>query len=91
MGYWLAKSQTGRGLMTTAAKKLIREGFRQLDLNRIQARVATENYPSQAVCDRLGLKREGILRQAEWVNDHFVDLMMNSVLSGEWMARLEGK
>ena len=91
MGYWLAKSQTGRGLMTTAAKKLISEGFQQLDLNRIQARVAAENYPSQAVCDRLGLKREGILRQAEWVNDHFVDLMMNSVLSGEWMARIEGK
>lgn len=50
---------------------------------------STENYPSQAVCDRLGLKKEGILRQAEWVNDHFVDLTMNSVLRGEWMARLD--
>ena len=58
--------------MTTAAKTLISAGFRQLELNRIQATVATENYPSQAVCDRLGLKKEGILRQAEWVNDHFV-------------------
>jgi ribosomal-protein-serine acetyltransferase len=84
MGYWLAKSQTGRGLMTTAANTLISEGFRQLELNRIQATVATENYPSQAVCDRLGLKKEGILRQAEWVNDHFVDLTMNSVLRTEW-------
>jgi ribosomal-protein-serine acetyltransferase len=91
MGYWLAKSQTGRGLMTTAAKTLISEGFRQLELNRIQARVATENYPSQAVCARLGLRKEGILRQAEWVNDHFVDLTMNSVLRSEWMGRLDGK
>jgi ribosomal-protein-serine acetyltransferase len=65
MGYWLAKSQTGRGFMTAAAKTLISEGFRQLELNRIQATVATENYPSQAVCDHLGLKKEGILRQAE--------------------------
>jgi ribosomal-protein-serine acetyltransferase len=87
MGYWLAKSQTGRGLMTTAAKTLIREGFRQMDLNRIQARVATGNYPGQAVCDRLGLKKEGILRQAEWANDHFVDLTMNSVLRSEWKDR----
>jgi ribosomal-protein-serine acetyltransferase len=83
MGYWLAQSQTGRGLMTTAAKTLISEGFRQLELNRIQATVATENYPSQAVCDRLGLKKEGILRQAEWVNDYFVDLTMNSILRNE--------
>ena len=87
MGYWLAKSQTGRGLMTTAAKTLISEGFRQLELNRIQARVATGNYPSQAVCDRLGLKKEGILRKAEWVNDHFVDLTMNSVLRSEWKQK----
>jgi ribosomal-protein-serine acetyltransferase len=88
MGYWLAKSQTGRGLMTTAAKTLISAGFRQLELNRIQPRVATGNYPSQTVCDRLGLKREGILRQAEWVNDHFVDLTINSVLRSEWKQRL---
>ena len=66
------------------SKTLISEGFRQLELNRIQATVATENYPSQAVCDRLGLKKEALLRQAEWVNDHFVDLTMNSVLRGEW-------
>jgi ribosomal-protein-serine acetyltransferase len=91
MGYWLAKSKTGRGLMTTAARTLISEGFRQLELNRIQATVATENYPSQAVCDRLGLKKECILRQAEWVNDHFVDLTMNSVLSSEWKAQPDQK
>jgi ribosomal-protein-serine acetyltransferase len=36
MGYWLAKSKTGRGLMTTAVTTLISEGFRQLELNRIQ-------------------------------------------------------
>jgi len=88
MGYWLAKSQTGKGLMTTAAKTLISEGFRQLELNRIQARVATGNYPSQAVCDRLGLKKEGILRQAEWANDHFIDLTIYSVLRNEWQQKL---
>jgi ribosomal-protein-serine acetyltransferase len=84
MGYWLAKSQTGKGLMTTAVKVLIDEGFQHLELNRIQARVATGNYPSQAVCDRSGLKKEGVLRQAEWLYDHYVDLTMNSVLRTEW-------
>jgi ribosomal-protein-serine acetyltransferase len=69
MGYWLVESQTGRGLMTAAAKTLISEGFQQLKLNRIQARVATANYPSQAVCDRVGLKKEGVLRQVEWLYD----------------------
>ena len=66
--------------MTAAVKALIDEGFQHLELNRIQARVAT----SQAVCDRLGLKKEGVLRQAEWLYDHYVDLTMNSVLRTEW-------
>jgi RimJ/RimL family protein N-acetyltransferase len=56
-GYWLAKSQTGIGLMTAALKALIAEGFHHLELNRIQALVAAGNYPSQAVCDRAGLKK----------------------------------
>jgi ribosomal-protein-serine acetyltransferase len=84
MGYWLVKSQSGRGLMTTAVKTLISEGFRQLNLNRIQARVFTGNYPSQAVCDRLGLINEGVLRQVEWANDQFVDLILYAVLRNEW-------
>jgi ribosomal-protein-serine acetyltransferase len=84
MGYWLAKPQTGRGLMTAAAKALVSQGFLQLGLNRVQARVATGNYLSQAVCDRLGFKKEGVLRQAEWLYDHYVDLTVNGVLRSEW-------
>jgi ribosomal-protein-serine acetyltransferase len=84
MGYWLAKSQTGRGIMTAAVKALIAEGFENLGLNRIQARVATGNHPRQAVCERAGLKREGVLRQAEWLYDHYIDLTMNAVLKSEW-------
>jgi len=78
----------GKGCMTAAVKALIDEGFQQLELNRIQARVATANYPSQAVCDRLGLKKEGVLRQAEWLSDHYVDLTMNSVLRNEWNEKV---
>jgi ribosomal-protein-serine acetyltransferase len=91
MGYWLAKSKIGKGYMTAAVKALMDEGFQQLELNRIQARVATANYPSQAVCDRLGLKKEGVLRQAEWLYDHYVDLTMNSVLRSEWKEQPDQK
>jgi RimJ/RimL family protein N-acetyltransferase len=55
-----------------------------LNLNRIQAWVVPENHPSQAVCGRLGLKKEGVLRQAEWANDRFFDLIIYGVLRNEW-------
>src|SRR3984957_271609 len=83
IGYWLAKSKMGKGYMTAAVRAMIHEGFQHLQLKRVQARVDTANYPSQAVCDRLGLKKEGVLRQAEWLYDHYVDLTMNSVLRSE--------
>jgi ribosomal-protein-serine acetyltransferase len=91
IGYWLAKSKMGKGYMTAAVKALMDEGFQQLELNRIQARVATGNYPSQAVCDRLGLKKEGVSRQAEWLYDYYVDLTMNSILRSEWKAQPDRK
>jgi ribosomal-protein-serine acetyltransferase len=84
LGYWLAKPHTGRGIMTASVMALVAAGFEHLGLNRIQARVATDNFQSQAVCDRAGFRKEGILRQAEWLHDHYVDLTMNSLLKPEW-------
>jgi ribosomal-protein-serine acetyltransferase len=75
---------TGQGIMTAAVKALVAEGFEDLELNRIQARVATSNDPSQAVCERAGLKKEGLLREAEWLYDHYVDVTLNAVLKSEW-------
>ena len=77
-----------RGYMTAAVKALIDEGFQQLERNRIQARVAADNHRSQAVCDRAGLKKEGVLRQSEWLYDHFLDMTMNSVLRNEWNEKV---
>jgi ribosomal-protein-serine acetyltransferase len=59
-----------------------------MGLNRIEARVATGNHASQAVCDRAGLKKEGVLREAEWLYDHYVDLTVNSILKSEWEENL---
>jgi hypothetical protein len=52
--------------------------------NLREAMQDTDNHRSQAVCDRAGLKKEGVLRQAEWLYDHFLDMSVNSVLSTEW-------
>jgi len=50
-------------------------------------RLGLTGPPLHPTRDRLGLRKQGILRQAEWVNDHFVDLTMNSVLRSEWKAQ----
>jgi len=39
---------------------------------------------SRAIPERLDFRQEGVLQQAEWLYDHFVDLVVYSVLAREW-------
>jgi ribosomal-protein-serine acetyltransferase len=84
IGYWLDQQWLGKGIITRCCKAVIDEGFSRLQLNRIEIRAATENYKSQAIPERLGFKKEGIIRQGEFVNSRFVDLLVYSMLKEEW-------
>lgn len=84
IGYWLAEEFTGRSIMTASVNALVRYGFTQMKLNRIEVRCAVRNRKSRAIAKRLGMKHEGTLRQAEFLYDHFVDLAVYSLLKIEW-------
>lgn len=83
-GYWLCESHTGQGIMSCAVRALINHAFTELDLNRIDIRVAVGNHKSQAIPDRLGFVREGVVREAEWLYDRFVDHTINGLLRADW-------
>lgn len=84
LGYWLGESFQGRGLVTAACRKLIDYALDELKMNRVEIRCAAANTRSRAVPERLGFQQDGILRQAEWLHDAFVDLVVYSTLAGEW-------
>ena len=74
IGYWLRKGLQGRGIMTRAVKTLADFALRNLALNRVEIRAATDNRRSRAIPERLGFVQEGVLRQAAWLDGRFVDL-----------------
>jgi len=84
IGYWIDENFEGRGIITKCCKALINYGFKDLNLNRIEIKAAVINLKSQAIPIRLNFKKEGILRQAEWVNGEFIDLILFSLLNKEW-------
>lgn len=84
IGYWLAKNETGKGTITKACKALISYGFQELELQRIEIKAAVENVRSQAIPEKLNFTKEGILRQAELVNNKFLDLVLYSMIKTEW-------
>ena len=87
IGYWLDKAYEGKGIITKSCIKLINYGFQEANLNRIEIKACVTNYKSQAIPTRLNFKKEGILRQAELVNDEFIDLYIYSVLRQEWRIK----
>jgi len=70
--------------MTRATRALVDHGFGDLELHRIVVRCGTGNRASRAIPERLGFTLEGTLREAEWVNDHFNDLVVYAMLCHEW-------
>ncbi len=63
LGWSLARAHWGRGLMTEAVREVIRHGFEDLGLVRIYARSDARNRASWRVMERVGMVREGCLRQ----------------------------
>lgn len=84
IGYWLNEHMQGKGIMTQACGEMVRYGFQELNLNRLEIRVATENKKSQAIPLRLGFVYEGVIRQTEWLYDRFVDHMVYGLLREEF-------
>ena len=89
IGYWLGAEFQGLGLMTRACQAMIDHAFLDLDLNKVEIRCATKNPRSCAIPQRLGFTQEGVIRQGEWLYDHFVDLELYGLLKSEWKARTD--
>jgi ribosomal-protein-serine acetyltransferase len=84
IGYWLTKEAEGKGIIIRSCTALITYGFHELGLHRIEIKAAVENVRSQAIPVKLHFVSEGVLREAELVNDKFLDLILYSMLNREW-------
>ena len=80
LGYWIAVDYWGKGYCTEAAAEMINWAFANLNLNRIVARHMGLNEGSGKVMRKLGMKKEGTLRQDAFKNGEFHDMEIYSVL-----------
>ena len=73
--YKLHPDYWGKGYATDVAKRLIRKGFEDFDLQKVEAGVATENIKSIRVLEKAGMIREGLRRKilpirGEWKDNY---------------------
>jgi RimJ/RimL family protein N-acetyltransferase len=73
---------------------LLRHGFEELGMNRVEMKTDMRNERSQRAMERIGATREGVLRRHMVVPGHVRDTVYYSVIAEEWAgvkARLEEK
>jgi len=86
IGYWLDQKFEGKGIMTKSVKALVNFAFTTLQLNRIEITAAVNNEKSNKVVQNAGFVKEGVLRENEWLYDHFEDHNVYSILKSEWKS-----
>jgi [ribosomal protein S5]-alanine N-acetyltransferase len=85
--YVLQRHRWGNGYITEAAGALLQYGFEELGLHRIWAQCVPENVGSARVMEKIGMQREGHLRETYWMHDRWWDALIYSVLDHEWKVR----
>lgn len=81
LGYWVRTSCAGRGVASTAARRVARFGFEELGLQRIEIVAAVGNMVSQRAAEKTGARREGVLRKRLLVHDQPQDAVMYSLVA----------
>jgi ribosomal-protein-serine acetyltransferase len=87
IGYWIASSHEGRGLVTRSCETLIGYLFGSAGCHRITITAATANTRSRAIPERLGFTHEGVLREAGHNPLGYHDIEVYGLLEHEWRSR----
>jgi RimJ/RimL family protein N-acetyltransferase len=90
IGYTLARASWGHGFATEVARGLLRFGFETLRMHRIYAIVEPENVASARVLEKVGMRREGRLREHRYAKGRRRDSVLYAMLAPEWAASPPG-
>jgi ribosomal-protein-alanine N-acetyltransferase len=91
LGYELAPDVWGHGYATEAAYAMVSFGFRELGVHRICAYCNADNLASARVLERLGMQREGRLRERAYYKGRWWDELVYGLLEEEWASSRNGK
>jgi len=84
IGYALLPPEMGKGYGTEAVQIMVDYLFLSKDIMRIQATTDERNKPSQRVLEKVGFKKEGIIRKSGFMRGEWVNDTLYSILREEW-------
>jgi RimJ/RimL family protein N-acetyltransferase len=78
------KGAWGLGLGTEATYLMVRHAFETLNLNRVELQVYESNPRGLHVYEKVGFKKEGVLRQHGYREGRYWDTVLMGILRPEW-------
>ncbi len=87
LGCCFAPHAWGKGFASEALKEVIRYGFEDFPLfkvNRLEAGTDPRNFSAQKLLERLGFKNEALLRDYYFERGKFVDQHIYGLLRKDW-------
>jgi RimJ/RimL family protein N-acetyltransferase len=84
------KGSWGKGRGTEVTRLIVNYGFRSLNLHRIMLTVFASNIAGIKVYTKAGFKEEGVMRQANYRDGKYHDVIVMSILRPEWEQRQQG-
>lgn len=86
VGYMLKPALWGRGYASEAVRGVLGFGFQHMDLHRVEAELDPRNEASARLLERLGFKREGLLRERWFLYDEWCDSALYGLLRRDFVA-----
>jgi RimJ/RimL family protein N-acetyltransferase len=78
------KKEWNKGYGTETMQLLLKHGFLALNLNRLELLVYEDNLGGVRAYEKAGFVHEGRLRQAQFSEGEYKDVLLMSVLRSEW-------
>jgi [ribosomal protein S5]-alanine N-acetyltransferase len=81
LGYWIGVDYWNRGFCTEAARAVVEYGFEVLDFHKISAIHCDGNHSSGRVMEKIGMKREGMLRDEVMKDGKYFTVILYGILN----------
>jgi aminoglycoside 6'-N-acetyltransferase len=91
IGVTLSRRYQGKGYATEALTRLLDYLFMELELHRVQATCDTENLASAKLLERIGMRREGHLRENIWFKGAWGSEYTYALLKREWEQKSDSR
>ena len=84
IGFTISAEHQGHGYATEAVRMLLSYLFTARGKHRVTAYCDARNAASIALLERLGMRREGHLRESTWAKGEWTDDLLYGLLRDEW-------